>query len=77
MNTVRVRTGDKSLANEIADSAGFERAGWLKILEFQEYATVTLISKKALACGIGQCVNEKSINHIYIATINAQDHELL
>ena len=62
MNTVRLRTGDKSLGNEIADSAGFEGAGWLKILEFQEYATVTLISKKASACGIGECVNEKSMN---------------
>ena len=45
MNSVRLRTGDKSLANEIADSAGFERAGRLKIFKFEEYATVMLVSK--------------------------------
>lgn len=48
MDPVRFIAGHKSLANEIADTAGFERAGWLEILEFEEYATVVLISKGIL-----------------------------
>ena len=49
MNMIRLGTVYKSLANEIADSAGFERTGRLEIFEFEEYATAALISKRTLA----------------------------
>ena len=49
MNMIRLGTVYKSLANEIADSAGFERAGRLEIFEFEEYAAAVLISRETLA----------------------------
>ena len=49
MGAVRFMTVHKSLAYEIADSTGFERAGWLEIFEFKEYATAVLISERTLA----------------------------
>ena len=77
MNAVRLTTGHKSLANEIADTAGFERAGWLKIFEFEEYATAVSISKRTLACRSGSRVKKKSLIHVHKATINANTHEVL
>lgn len=77
MDAVRFMTGHKSLANKIADTAGFERAGWLEIFEFEEYATAVLVNKRALAWGSGKCVTEKSINHVYKAIMNAENQEVL
>ena len=51
MDAVRFMAGHESLANEIADSTGFERAGWLQVFEFEEYAAAVLISERTLACG--------------------------
>lgn len=52
MNAVRFMTVHKSLANEIADSTGFEGAGWLEIFEFEKYATAVLISKGLWPVGV-------------------------
>ena len=59
MYAVRFKTGQKSSANEIADSTGFERAGWLEIFEFEEYTTAELISERSLACGSGSWVKRQ------------------
>ena len=45
MDAVRFMAGQNSFANEIADSTGFERAGWLEVFEFEENAAAVLISK--------------------------------
>ncbi len=77
MDALRFTVGHKSLADEIADTTGFERTGWLEIVEFEEYATVILISKSTLTRGSGKHVKEKGIIHVYNVTINARHRELL
>ena len=52
MDAVRFMARHKSLANEIADSTGFEGAGWLEILEFEEYAAAVLVSKGLWPVGV-------------------------
>lgn len=60
MDAVRFMAGQKCLANDIADSTGFEGAGWLEILEFEEYAAAVLVSKGLWPVGV---MNRKTAEH--------------